>query len=348
MNILKYSISLAILLKCVIASESVVVKDDVIEALEEDGFGSIKQGWWEKWSKRNDLFDEVVTRDVEFIILFINQVRRATNHTLAALFAKRPDEVDQVLKEIEYSDDNLIKLMWKRPELAESHDSFFKAIDKIKEPKNQETAVKTGVWNLFNANKQGSVMPLIDALENRQFNGRNLQNAAIQQAFEVGALRGIQYFVEEFCHHPAITSERYADGLVQGWTGDTLNPVFSFLLSQADQGDLEEIKERGKHMEDQEFRKAIDGTMKTAPLAGTRHLRFFGRAKIAIITLNDLMDTEVWMQQPGRIIASYLIGEQEGTNVREKLKTMPEDVASYGIRQEQRQIEGEQDKCIVM
>ena len=42
MNILKYSISLAILLKCVIASES-GVKEDVIEALEENGFESIKR-----------------------------------------------------------------------------------------------------------------------------------------------------------------------------------------------------------------------------------------------------------------------------------------------------------------
>ena len=42
MNILKYSIPLVILLKCVIASES-GVKEDVIKALEEDGFGSIKR-----------------------------------------------------------------------------------------------------------------------------------------------------------------------------------------------------------------------------------------------------------------------------------------------------------------
>ena len=42
MNILKYSISLTILLKCVIASES-GVKGDVIEALKEEGFESIKR-----------------------------------------------------------------------------------------------------------------------------------------------------------------------------------------------------------------------------------------------------------------------------------------------------------------
>ena len=47
MNILKYSISLVILLKCVIASES-GVKRDVIKAFEEEGFESIKRNW-KKW-----------------------------------------------------------------------------------------------------------------------------------------------------------------------------------------------------------------------------------------------------------------------------------------------------------
>ena len=88
--------------------------------------------------------------------------------------------------------------------------------------------------------------------------------------------------------------------------------------------------------------------MKTAPPAGTRHDRFFGRVKLAITTLNDVMDTGVWMQEPGSIIASYLLGEQEGTNVMEKLKAMPEDVASYGIKQEEEQVEGEKGKCIIM
>ena len=51
--------------------------------------------------------------------------------------------VDQVLKKIEYDDDDLIDLTDYRPELAESHESFFKVIDKIKDPKNQEEAVES-------------------------------------------------------------------------------------------------------------------------------------------------------------------------------------------------------------
>ena len=60
-------------------------------------------------------------------------------------------------------------------------------IDKIKDPENQEVAVKWGVFNLFNAKKHGSVIPLINALEKREFNGRSLTNVAIQKAFYEGA-----------------------------------------------------------------------------------------------------------------------------------------------------------------
>ena len=56
-------------------------------------------------------------------------------------------------------------------------------IDKIKDPKKQEKAVRWGVFNLFDAEKHDSVIPLINALEKRQFNGKNLKNVAIQEAF---------------------------------------------------------------------------------------------------------------------------------------------------------------------
>ena len=46
----------------------------------------------------------MVTKSVEFIAGFINQVRKAKTPTLAALFLKRLDKVDQVLRKIEYYD----------------------------------------------------------------------------------------------------------------------------------------------------------------------------------------------------------------------------------------------------
>ena len=286
---------------------------DVINALEEDGFRSIKQDW-EKWKDRNDLFDHVVTKSVEFIIGFINQVENAKTPTLAALFIKRPDVVDQVLKKIKYNDYDLMYLTNYRPELAESHDKFFKVIDKIKDPENQEGAVKWGVINLFDAKKHDSVIPLINALEKRLFNGRNLKNAAIQQAFYEGAMRGIKYFVEEFHEHPAITSEEYAIGLIVSWEYDKSKMVFPFLLTQADQGDLEKVKENDRYKKDPEFRKAIDDAFSKAKPAGSRLRRFLERFRLAKETFGETAGIQSLAQEkgPGDIILGYL-DESEGT-----------------------------------
>jgi hypothetical protein len=264
----------------------------------------------------------VVTKSVGFIAGFINQVWRAKRPTLAALFINEPDKVDQVLKKIKYDDSDLIYLTDHRPELAESHGEFFKVIGKIRDPEDQARAVRGGVANLFDAKKHDSVIHLINALGKRKFNGRPLKNVAIQQAFYRGASRGINNIVERLHEHPAITHEGYANGLKVSCENDKLK-TFPFLLSQADLGDLEKVKDYDKYKNDSEFCKAIDDATKTAPLAGTRHRRFFERikgTKLVIVTLSDVMITGVWVQEPGSIIASYLLGEEEGINVMKEIR----------------------------
>ena len=51
----------------------------------------------------------------------------------------------------------------------------------------------------------GSVVSLIDALEKIPFNGGELKDVAIREAFYEGALRGIKDIVEKFHDHPAVT-----------------------------------------------------------------------------------------------------------------------------------------------
>ena len=55
------------------------------------------------------------------------KLRMQKRRTLAALFLKRPDKVDEVLKKIKYDDDDLRDLTDYRPELAESHDEFLQS-----------------------------------------------------------------------------------------------------------------------------------------------------------------------------------------------------------------------------
>jgi hypothetical protein len=287
------------------------VAQDVIEALEENGFEGIKRDWCEKWEYRKDLFDYVVMKSVEFITKFINKVEVAREPTFAALFIKSSDEVDQVLKKIEYTDFDLIYSAEHRPELAEPPYILFNVIDKIKNPENQETAVEWGVTNLFYAKKYDSVIPLINALEERQFNGMNLKSVAIQWAFYQGASRGIKNIVERFHEHSAITHEEYAKGLIESWNWDKLKTALLFLLDQADQGDLESVKEDDKYKKDQEFRKAIDGAFSNAESAGARHARpaeRAERAELAMKTFSGIPGLEPLGKKDtlGGIISGYL------------------------------------------
>ena len=78
--------------------------------------------------------------------------------------------------------------------------------------------------------------------------------------------------MERFHEHATITSERYAYGLIDSWKYDKLN-TFPFILTQADQGDLEEIKKRGIYKKDQEFSKAIDDAVKNSQHFQSRLMR---------------------------------------------------------------------------
>ena len=249
-------------------------------------------------------------KSVEFIIGFINQVKNLKGPTLAALFIKRSGVVDEVLETIEYNDGDLMGLTDHRPELAEPPYILFNVIDKIKDPENQEEAARWGVINLVNANKHDSVIPLVNALEKRQFNSRDLTNAAIQQAFHQGAWRGIKYIVEEFHEHPAITPELYADGLIDSWKYDKSN-TFPFLLDQADQGDLEKVKRDDKYKKDPEFSKAIDDAISKAGPAGTRHARPAERVRLAKETFSEFPSTNLSPKNgggPENIIFDYILG----------------------------------------
>ena len=52
-----------------------------------------------------------------------------------------------------------------------------------------------------------------------------MKDVAIREAFYEGAWRGIKDIVEELHEHPAITSEEYADGLVESWNDDKSNSL---------------------------------------------------------------------------------------------------------------------------
>ena len=109
MNILQLSLLLAIPLKCVIASETVCGKD-VIEALSETRRKDLKA------SRRTGRSGKIA---MIYLMMWLRRMSSSSldssiklgmqrQHTLAALFLKRPDKVDEVLKKIKCIDDDLV------------------------------------------------------------------------------------------------------------------------------------------------------------------------------------------------------------------------------------------------
>ena len=179
MNILNVFVLFVILLKCVTASG-----DDLgvrfKEAVDGRNFEWLNENW-ERWKERKDLLDDVIEKGAGVTAWFIQNVGDAKERVFAALFDKGEEGmIDGVLGRVGYDDYDLCDLTNYRHELAGSPEKFFRVLDKIKEPENQEGAVRVGVDNLFKAGKHDLVVPLVNALGKRTFKGESLKEEAIQ------------------------------------------------------------------------------------------------------------------------------------------------------------------------
>jgi len=338
MNIFQLFILLAILLKCVVASESGVAQD-VIEALEQPGFVSIRQDWIKKWRLRDDLYDEVVIKGPDYICNFINQTKYTKKNILAALFIKRPELVDKVLNNIKYDDTDLVELIEGcRSELVESPENFLNVISKIKRRYKQGLAVEKGLKRLFEAKKYGSVISLVKALESRSFEGIDLEEV-IRKTFEKGIRHGSKNIVEAFHGYSAITPEIYADRLIDSCKSN--QTIFQFLLDHADKGDLSEVGKTFEYDNTPRLCEAINGAFAKAPSAGTRHLRLeVENVRLAMKTLGGIGSIEGIQslgqeKEIGGIIASYLVGEEAWGKMTKK----GEEPQEMGMEEEEQEVE---------
>ena len=275
------------------------------EAVDGENFAWFKENWW-SWKDRNDLFDDVIAKGADVTVRLIQNVEEAEEHVLAALFDQGEGMIDEVLGRIKYNDDDLCCLTDYRPELAGSPEKFFRVLDKIEDPKKQETAVRMGVFYLFKVGRHDLVVPLVDALGKRTFRSARLKDLVIRHAFYEGADRGNQYFVELYYEHSAITAEDYADGLYASWKGGNPNQVFQFLLEQADQGDL--MHAEGRYAVDYpEFGQVIDKAFETAPPAGSR-ITSIEKVQLTLDVLTSIIGIPP-EHGPGSIVRECLLDE---------------------------------------
>ena len=309
MNILSVFVLFAVILKCVAASED-NFGVEFREAVDRENFEWVNESW-DNWKERRDLLDYVVAKGADAAVRLIQNVESATRCVLAALFDKGEGIIDEVLGGIKYDVWDLAHVTDYRPELAGSSEKFFRILDKIKDSEMQEMAVYLSVSYLFEAGRHDLIAPLVNALGERTFKSDRLKEQAIHTAFVTGANRGNQDIVELYYEHPTITSKEYAIGLYWSWSSGSSNQIFWFLLEQADQGDLDEAKEKYASEYHEQFRQAIDKAPKPAPPAGSRIISVekVQRVLEVLASITKASDAD----EPGRIIKEYLLGEKEKT-----------------------------------
>ena len=133
--------------KVVDEPKDISFEDQFREAAEEGNFEWLNANL-ENWKERRDLLDYVIAKGADVTVWFIQNVEGAKERVLAALFDKGEGIIDEVLGKVKYDDYDLWDLTNYRSELAGSPEKFFRILDKIKEPKNQEYAVRCGCQQL--------------------------------------------------------------------------------------------------------------------------------------------------------------------------------------------------------
>lgn len=205
------------------------------------------------------------------------------------------------------SQDDLIEAASSLESMCSPND-LLKLIDKVEKQEDQEKAIKKGVVNLFIDERTDCIEPLLTALEgNESF--KHLKDIAIKAAIKGGSYYGNKSIVDRFHDHPAVTSEDYAQGLIYSGEESTQDPVFNFLLGEADQGDLNAVKMHNQHEHKSgEFKKKIEDALLIAKPGGTRLTLPFQRAELVMKTFrkNPRMGIHTEISQ---LIGYYLADE---------------------------------------
>ena len=130
---------------------------------------------------------------------------------------------------------------------------------------------------------------------------------------------------------------------------DKSNPVFPFLLTHADKGDLEKVKQWRNIIKIKNSVKPLMMLFQRLHVQDLDIARFFERTRLAIKTLDEISGTGEWVSGLDSIIASYFVDESEWTKEMERMKSMKEEDEPEEIEQNQGKREsGIPCKCLIM
>lgn len=212
------------------------------KAIDESDLATIKE-WCEEdknWSLCNaGLKYAVETKDPDFVIKYIRQVRLVSRITLTTLYEKGSKAaIEEVLEEINFHQADWVYAA-SQPEILCTPEKFIDILSKITTPKDQKSAVGVGIWNLFYTKLTDCINPLLAALEKEKLLNEHLMDITIQEIFKQALPRFYDgTWAKRYYDHPAITPEVYAYALICSGRHELQAPGFQWLLTTADHEDL--------------------------------------------------------------------------------------------------------------
>jgi len=301
MNISRAVTLVAILIKCVTASADAMSR--FREAVDQGDMQKAVRLYRSSLKNFESLCYVVDKKDQAFIFNFAEEAEVDKGDLLAALYRKKSHEMIEEAFEVFEFDQSDLRWAASEPELMCSSDSLLNLLDKMEKQEDQEWAIDTGVGHLFRFKRTECVEPLLNALDGSE-SFKHFKGIAIKKAFKCGSLEGNKSIVERFYDHPAVTSKDYAVGLTASVCKSTQGPIFTFLLGEADQDDLNAVKRdpNYKYNTSYEFKKVIEDALLTAKPGGTRLTLPFQRAERVMETFRKNPNKEI------RTVISQLIG----------------------------------------
>ena len=260
--------------------------------------------------------------DPDLIANFVNQTNQANARTLEELWLRSPEEAfKKVLEKVNFPQQVLIDFASSR-NVGILPETFLVLLNKIVKPEDQENVVEKGIEQLVHWPADTS--RLLNALKGKTFRSERLEYLAIQKAFMAGAKDDkVHLLPKAICEHAAITPELYAEALTVAAGFGKYSPTRGFLLKQADQYDLQAVKEKAGYAGlSAKFRDAIEKALEVAKPGGTRTRTYdIQSAKIAKETFDEITGKEF----PGitDIAGSFLTGRP---TTREKAKAVRQTI----------------------
>ena len=275
--------------------------------------GNIKMAT-KKWSRRGPAFRRaaaryvVQTRSLDFIAAFIEKTKTAVAPTLIALYAQKSvDEISQVLERSRFRGlEEGVWEMFSEPSILCAPEKMGPFLGRFTHEVPLRWAIRKSIDTLFQINRLDCLYTWLDFLKGKTFDGDeqlDWHELAIQEAFKEGIKRRSHDLLINSFESPYINPKVYAQGLIDSWQGNGLNPNFQQLLDAADDADLSQVRHlriisradeclfhggrAGEHSRT-DFDAVIAAASSTALAGGTRCIVPLVRARFAKKIFEDI------------------------------------------------------------